>query len=117
MEARINYAKVAPGVIQAMLALPAYLRKSGLEESLVTLVCLRASQINGCACCIARPSWICRHHLGQTVQRRMGAQPARGHVSGSSADPSVSHAGYLPRHLGEPAQRVDQPHLLDRACA
>jgi len=71
---------VAPGVIQAMLALPAYLRKSGLEESLVTLVCLRASQINGCACCIARPSWICRHHLGQTVQRRMGAQPARGHV-------------------------------------
>ena len=49
MEARINYQKVAPGVYEAMFGLGNYLRKSGLEESLINLVCLRASQINGCA--------------------------------------------------------------------
>jgi AhpD family alkylhydroperoxidase len=52
MEPRIHYAKVAPGVIEAMLNLSSYLHKSGLEESLVNLVCLRASQVNGCAYCI-----------------------------------------------------------------
>src|ERR1700746_2601577 len=51
MEPRFNQ-KVAPGIYEAMLGLGNYLRKSGLEESLVNLVCLRASQINGCAYCI-----------------------------------------------------------------
>jgi len=35
-----------------MLALSGYLHKSGLEESFVDLVNLRASQINGCAYCL-----------------------------------------------------------------
>lgn len=35
-----------------MLDLSSYLGKSGLEESLINLICLRASQINGCAYCI-----------------------------------------------------------------
>jgi alkylhydroperoxidase family enzyme len=52
MEARINAVKVAPGIIEAMLGLSSYVRKSGLEESLVNLIFLRASQINGCAYCI-----------------------------------------------------------------
>ena len=52
MEPRINYAKAAPGVYEAMLRLSAYLRTSGLDESLINLICLRASQINGCAYCI-----------------------------------------------------------------
>ena len=52
MESRINYAKAAPGVLDALLHVSGYLRKSGLEESLVNLICLRASQINGCAYCI-----------------------------------------------------------------
>jgi len=51
-EPRIDYRRVAPGVIEAMIGLAAYLRKCGLEESLVDLVCLRASQINGCAYCL-----------------------------------------------------------------
>jgi AhpD family alkylhydroperoxidase len=52
MEARVHYARVAPGIYEAMLGLMSYLRKSGLDESLVNLVSLRASQINGCAYCI-----------------------------------------------------------------
>jgi AhpD family alkylhydroperoxidase len=48
----MNYQKAAPGVVHAMLRLHEYLGQSGLEEQLVNLVCLRASQINGCAYCL-----------------------------------------------------------------
>src|ERR1051325_3234377 len=52
MKPRIDYLRVAPGAVEAMLGLSKYLRTSGLEESLVNLICLRASQINGCAYCL-----------------------------------------------------------------
>lgn len=52
MKPRIEYARVAPGGIRALVALEAYVRESGLERSLLELVKLRASQINGCAYCV-----------------------------------------------------------------
>jgi AhpD family alkylhydroperoxidase len=52
MEPRINYGKVAPGVRKAMMGLETYANNCGLERSLLDLVRLRASQINGCAYCI-----------------------------------------------------------------
>jgi len=52
MEARFNYAKAAPGVYKAMLGLDQYLEDCSLEESLLHLIRLRASQINGCAYCL-----------------------------------------------------------------
>jgi len=52
MEARFNYAKTAPGVYEAMEGLEKYLEQCGLEKSLMYLVQLRASQINGCAYCL-----------------------------------------------------------------
>jgi AhpD family alkylhydroperoxidase len=52
MEERFNYAKVSPGAYHAMLGLEQYLKQSGLEESLLHLIKLRASQINGCAYCL-----------------------------------------------------------------
>lgn len=52
MSERLNYAKAAPGVYKAMLSLHNYLEnQSGLEKQLLDLVCLRVSQINGCAFC------------------------------------------------------------------
>jgi alkylhydroperoxidase family enzyme len=51
MERRIDYAKVAPGVRAAMWGLEEYVHQTGLERSLVELVGLRASLINGCAYC------------------------------------------------------------------
>jgi AhpD family alkylhydroperoxidase len=71
MEPRINYAKVAPGVFEAMLGLTHYLRKSGLDEALVNLVCLRASQINGCAYCLDM-HWKDLRAAGETEQRLYG---------------------------------------------
>ncbi len=52
MKPRIEYAKVAPEGIKAMRGLESYVRQCGLEDSLLELVKLRASQINGCAYCI-----------------------------------------------------------------
>lgn len=52
MEPRIEYAKVAPGIMQAMQALEGYVRQGALEPDLLELVKVRASQINGCAFCI-----------------------------------------------------------------
>ncbi len=52
MRARFNYGKAAPGVYDAMDALERYLATCALEQPLVHLVKLRASQMNGCAYCL-----------------------------------------------------------------
>src|SRR5678815_4858693 len=52
MKARFDYSAVAPGAYQAMRGLEKYLHDCGLEESLIHLIKLRASQINGCAYCL-----------------------------------------------------------------
>jgi AhpD family alkylhydroperoxidase len=49
---RIDYNKLAPEAIKAMLGLQGYVNKCGLEKSLLELVKLRASQINGCVYCV-----------------------------------------------------------------
>jgi len=68
MKPRLNYAKVAPGVYDAMDALDRYLASCGLEESLLHLVRLRASQINGCAYCLDM-HWKDLRALGEGEQR------------------------------------------------
>ncbi len=52
MKPRFNYARVAPGVYDAMDPLETYLADCGLEHTLLHLVRLRASQLNGCAYCL-----------------------------------------------------------------
>jgi AhpD family alkylhydroperoxidase len=68
MEARLNYAKVAPAAYKAMLGLEAYLHQCGLEESLLHLIKLRSSQINGCAYCLDM-HWKDLRAIGETEQR------------------------------------------------
>lgn len=52
MDARIKIEKAAPGAVKAMLDLQKYVDNCGLEESLLDLIRLRSSQINGCTYCI-----------------------------------------------------------------
>jgi AhpD family alkylhydroperoxidase len=68
MEPRINYMKVAGGGFQAMLGLEKYLRDCGLEERLMHLIKLRASQINGCAYCLDM-HWKDLRAIGESEQR------------------------------------------------
>ena len=51
---RLDYAALAPKGLQAQLGLQAYVNNhTALEHSLLELVKLRCSQINGCAYCVA----------------------------------------------------------------
>jgi AhpD family alkylhydroperoxidase len=68
MKPRIEYRKVAPGVTAAMSGLERYVSECGLEPSLLELVKLRASQINGCAYCIDMHTKDARAR-GETEQR------------------------------------------------
>jgi AhpD family alkylhydroperoxidase len=68
MEARIRYAIAAPGVYKAMLQLEEYVQNCGLEKSLLRLIEMRASQINGCAFCLDMHSKDARAD-GETEQR------------------------------------------------
>lgn len=68
MRQRLNYAKVAPGVYGAMESLDDYLQQSGLEQSLLHLIRLRAAQINGCAYCLDM-HWKDLVALGEPEQR------------------------------------------------
>jgi AhpD family alkylhydroperoxidase len=68
MQPRVHYTKIAPDLYQAMLGLERYLHACGLEERLIHLIKLRASQINGCAYCIDM-HWKDLRALGETEQR------------------------------------------------
>ena len=68
MEHRIDVEKIAPGAVRAMLCLEEYVRSSGLEPSLLELVKLRASEMNGCAYCVDMHSKDARAQ-GESEQR------------------------------------------------
>jgi AhpD family alkylhydroperoxidase len=52
MEARMDFRKASPQGAKTINALHAFVHSCGLEHTLLELVKLRASQINGCAHCI-----------------------------------------------------------------
>ncbi len=68
MKARIDMSTVSPGAKSAMGSLVVYIRNSGLETSLLDLVNLRASILNGCAFCIDGHAKEARAN-GETEQR------------------------------------------------
>jgi AhpD family alkylhydroperoxidase len=65
---RVNVGEVAPRAYTAQFGLEAYVRNSGLETSLIYLVKMRASYINGCAYCVDMHSKDARL-AGETEQR------------------------------------------------
>jgi AhpD family alkylhydroperoxidase len=71
MKPRIDYAKVAGGVLTAMREVEKYLHGCGIDESLLHLIKLRVSQINGCAYCIDM-HWKDLRSLGEGEQRLYG---------------------------------------------
>ena len=68
MEPRLTYSKHSPGGYRAMLALNQFVENCGLEHSLLELVKIRASQMNGCAFCIDMHT-IDARAAGETEQR------------------------------------------------
>ncbi len=71
IRARINYAKQSPGPYDAMDHLDRYLAECSVDEKLLHLIRLRASQINHCAYCIDM-HWKDLRVLGDSEQRLYG---------------------------------------------
>ncbi len=67
-EHRLDFRATAPQAYAAVSAVERYIQSCGLEKSLIELVKMRASQINGCAYCLDKHSRNARHH-GETERR------------------------------------------------
>jgi AhpD family alkylhydroperoxidase len=68
MKTRLNPLSVAAADFQPLFRLSESVEKSGLEHSLIELVKIRASQINGCAFCLHMHTADARK-AGETEQR------------------------------------------------
>jgi len=68
---RVDYRKLAPAALKALLGIDQFVRQSGLEHSLYELVKIRASYQNGCAYCIDMHTKEARL-AGETEQRIYG---------------------------------------------
>ena len=65
---RVNAYNAAPAAMRALQQAESYIQQCGLEKSLIELVKMRASQINGCAYCLDKHSKDARR-AGETEQR------------------------------------------------
>ncbi len=52
MQPRLNYSEVAPKGAEGLAQQERYIHSCGLEKSLIELVKMRSSQLNGCAYCL-----------------------------------------------------------------
>ena len=68
MKSRLDWFHASPGAMQALLSLQEFVNESGLDASLLELVKMRASQLNGCAYCLDMHSKDARE-AGETEQR------------------------------------------------
>lgn len=68
MKQRMELKTTEPAAYQAMLELEKYVNKSGLDKKIISLIKIRASQINRCAFCIDMHTKDARKN-GETEQR------------------------------------------------
>ncbi len=68
MKERMDYSSAAPGLMKALNGLQHYVDHSSLEGTLLELIRIRVSQINGCAYCIDMHTKDARAN-GETEQR------------------------------------------------
>jgi AhpD family alkylhydroperoxidase len=118
---RLNYAKAAPGVYDAMDALDRYVSQCGLEQRLLLLVQLRASQINGCAYCLDM-HWKDLREIGETEQRLYSldawrecpyyTERERAALAWTEAVTSIS-----PSHVADPVYDAVRPHFTEKELA
>jgi AhpD family alkylhydroperoxidase len=106
MEPRIDSSKYRSTPLgRAMLALQREVEASGLEHSLLELVKIRASQINGCAYCIDMHTKDARA-LGETEQRIYA-------LSAWHAPPFFSDRERAALEWAETVTRVGETHVPD----
>jgi AhpD family alkylhydroperoxidase len=122
MTPRFSYTTTDPNAYDAMHGLESYLEKCAIEQPLIHLVKLRASQINGCAYCIDM-HWKDLRALGESELRlylldawRESPQftpRERAALAWTEAVTLVAD-GHVPDEVfGEVRQEFDEPELAD----
>ena len=109
MEERLNYAKAAPRAYRGLLAWHTAVEASDLELSLLELVRMRASQINGCAYCLDMHSKDARA-AGESEQRLYG-------LSAWREAPYYSARERAALRWTEEITLISQTHASDEAYA
>jgi AhpD family alkylhydroperoxidase len=126
MEPRIDYGKRSPELRQAMWGLEHYVHQSGLDPTLLELVKLRASLINGCAYCVDMHTKVARS-LGESEERLYEvslwretpfySQRERAALAWTEAVTLVS-IDHVPDDVYEAArQQFDEKELIDLTAA
>jgi AhpD family alkylhydroperoxidase len=77
---RIDAYGAAPSAMKAVVGVETYIQHCGLERSLIELVKMRASQINGCAYCLDMHSKDARRN-GETENGSICSTPGTTHPS------------------------------------
>jgi len=126
MQQRLDAMKVSPAAFKAMAGLQAYVDQSGLERSLLELVKIRASQINGCAYCLVMQTADARK-LGENDERmhllnawREAPVFSERETRGPGVDRSADADHRRPcsrRRLSAGAQALSEKELVDLTAA
>ena len=120
LERRLDVARVAPQAYRAQRELESYVRGSGLDPTLLELVRLRASYMNGCAYCVDMHSKDARA-AGETEQRLYSLGAWRETPWFSDAERAalalteavtLLHDGHVPRPVFEEAAQHFEPEPL-----
>ena len=109
MSPRLNIFQAAANGTKAMIEVETSLANSGLEHSLLELVRLRSSQINGCAFCI---------HMHVTDALKNGENAMRLHLlDGWRDSPSFSDRERAALNWTESLTRISKTHAPDEDYA
>ncbi len=123
---RIDFPHASPEAFKALLHVEQQIHRSGLEPSLLELVKMRASQINGCAYCLDMHSKDARA-LGETEQR-LYVLPAwreapfysereRAALAWTEAMTRLADGGVPDEVYAEARQHFDEKALVDLSLA
>ena len=126
MQQRIDYKQVAPDGYRMILGLEAYVRSSGIEQSLLELVKTRVSQINGCAYCLDMHTQDAR--AGGETERRLHVLAAwreapfysdreRAALAWAEALTEISVNGVTDALYAEVRRHFDEKALVDLTLA
>jgi AhpD family alkylhydroperoxidase len=109
MNARLMYYQVDAKVVPTLMGLEKYVHQTGLEESLLELVKIRASQLNGCAYCLDM-HFKDAIAIGETLERLYM-------VSAWEESPLYTERERAALRLTEAVTRLDQGHVSDEVYA
>jgi AhpD family alkylhydroperoxidase len=126
MQQRLDAMKVSPAAFRAMAGLQAYVDQCGLERSLLELVKIRASQINGCAYCLVMHTAEARkfgendermHLLNAWREAQVFTERERAALAWVEALTLISE-GHVPDEVYEEARRqFSEKDLVDLTAA